>query len=253
MIRRVLVSFLLFCVTATAAAAQSSVTVFAAASLQEVMEEIGAAYTRESGVPVVFSFAGTGTLARQIEAGAPADVFVSADVAWMDYVEKAGAVRPDTIAGIASNSLVLVGPEGSQKVELKVPDLAALLSDGRLAIAEPETVPAGRYGKAALEALDVWHGVSANLAPMENVRIVLTSVARGDVPAGLVYRTDAEIEPGVEVIAEIPATAHPDIQYLAALTGFRVNPAASGLLAFFGASEAQEILRSHGFLTDKVD
>jgi molybdate transport system substrate-binding protein len=253
MFRRLLFSVVLLVATLSFAKAQPSLTVFAAASLQEAMEKIGAAFEEETGVNVVFSFAGTGTLARQVEAGAPADLFVSADTAWMDYVKERGAVQADTIIEIASNALVLIGPDDSQKLDLAELNLASLLSDGRLAIAEPETVPAGRYGKAALEQLGLWQSVTGHLAPMENVRIVLTSVARGDVPVGLVYQTDALVEPGVAVIAEIPSTSHPEILYLAAVTGIRSNPAAADLLIYLTSPRSREILRSHGFVTDKVD
>jgi molybdate transport system substrate-binding protein len=253
MFRRLLLSVGLLGATLSLASAQPSLTVFAAASMQEAMEKIGVAFEEETGVNVVFSFAGTGTLARQVEAGAPADLFVAADTAWMDYVEERGAVQADTITKVASNALVLIGPENSRKHDLAEIDLAGLLSDGRLAIAEPETVPAGRYGKAALEQLSLWQSVAGHLAPMENVRIVLTSVARGDVPVGLVYQTDALVEPGVAVIAEIPSASHPEIQYLAAVTGIRSKPAAADLLNYLTSPRSREILRSYGFVTDKVD
>lgn len=253
MLLRLFVFLACFAMSISAALAQASVTIFAAASMQDSLEEIGRAFSETTGTQTVFSFAGTGTLARQIEAGAPADIFVSADTVWMDYVKDRGAVEVSSIMEVASNSLVLIGPENSSKRDLAEVDLNGLLMEGRMAIAEPETVPAGRYGKAALEQLGLWQDVAGHLAPMENVRIVLTSVARGDVPLGLVYQTDAQVEPGVAVIADIPQDSHPEIQYLAALTGFRSNPAAARFMDFLSTNRAREILRSHGFLTDKVE
>lgn len=253
--------FFVLCALAAAAlpAASLSVaderplTVFAAASTREAMEGIAGAFEEETGTKVVFSFAGTGTLARQVEAGAPADLFVSADAAWMDYVRDQDAVSADTIVEFASNGLVLVGPEESPVLELSPENLHAVLETGRLAMADPETVPAGRYGKAALVTLGLWPTVSARLAPMENVRIALASVARGDAPLALVYRTDAMVEPAVAVVAELPQQSHPPIRYLAALTSSRTNPAAPAFLEFLNGPRAREILHSLGFLTDKVN
>lgn len=234
-------------------AAASELTVFAAASLREAMERIASGYERETGTRVVFSFAGTGTLARQVEAGAPADLFVSADSDWMDYVAESGGVDPQSVRQIASNALVLAGPKGSPEIGLNASEIAGFLDGQRMAMADPDTVPAGRYGKAALEKLGLWQRVSGQLAPMENVRIALASVARGDTPLGLVYRTDAEIEPDVAVVATFPGSSHPEIRYLAALTGTGGDPAAEAFLDFLTSPDAQEILQSLGFVTDKVE
>ncbi|PVB60049.1 molybdate ABC transporter substrate-binding protein [Labrenzia sp. 011] len=253
MFQRLFFILCLFVVMVLPAAAQTPLTVFAAASMREAMEGIAAAFEEETGTDVVFSFAGTGTLARQVEAGAPADLFVSADAAWMDYVRDRDAVRADTILEFASNALVLVGPENSQAVTLTPDGLRAALGSGRLAIADPETVPAGRYGKAALEYLGLWASVSARLAPMENVRIALASAARGDTPLALVYRTDALVEPAVVIAATLPGDSHPPIRYLAALTSAHTHPAAPAFLKYLAGARAQEILRSLGFVTDKVE
>ncbi len=222
------------------------ITVFAASSLTDAMEEIGAAYRQKSGIEVVFSFAGTGVLARQIEAGAPADVFVSADEEWMDYAASAGAVKAETIRTIAGNTLVLIGPKGSEPVALLTADLVAILDGNRLSIADTETVPAGRYGKAALQTLGLWDKVSGSLAPMDNVRIALAAVARGDTPLGVVYRSDAEAEPRVEILAEFPEDSHPPIAYPAALTNDSGNAAAS-FLNYLAGPEAQAVLTRRGF------
>lgn len=253
MLLRVFVSVILSFMLIGAAQAERSLTVFAASSMSEAMTRIGEAFEAETGTSVVFSFAGTGTLARQIEAGAPADVFVAADALWMEYLAGRGAVRPDTIVPIASNALVLIGPAGSEAVTLSVGNLVAGLNGGRLAIADPDTVPAGRYGKAALEALQLWDQVADQLAPMENVRVALASVARGDTPRGLVYATDAAIEPGVTVLAPLPGTSHPDIIYPAAMTAVADEVEAVAFLDFLAGPEAAKILRSFSFVVDKAE
>lgn len=253
MLLRVFVSVILSFMLIGAAQAERSLTVFAASSMSEAMTRISEAFEAETGTPVVLSFAGTGTLARQIEAGAPADVFVAADALWMEYLAGHGAVRPETVVPVASNTLVLIGPAGSNALTLTGRDLEARLNGGRLAIADPETVPAGRYGKAALEALQIWDEVSNQLAPMENVRVALASVARGDTPLGLVYATDAAIEPGVTVLAPLPGTSHPDIIYPAAMTSVADEAAAAAFLDFLAGPEAAKILRSFSFVVDKAE
>ncbi|EEE43039.2 molybdate ABC transporter substrate-binding protein [Roseibium alexandrii] len=235
------------------AAAERPLTVFAASSMSEAMGAIGAAFEAEGGVAVTFSFAGTGTLARQIEAGAPADVFVSADTLWMDYLKDRGAVLPESETVIASNRIILAGALDSAPLDLSADAIAARLGDGRLAIADPDTVPAGRYGKAALTALGLWPGVESRLAPMENVRVALAAAARGDTPLALVYATDAAIEPNVRVLAELPADSHPRIEYPAALTTDANHPQAVAFLDFLSGPEAVKILRSFGFVTHKEE
>ena len=251
MFQRLFLLPVLLLVLVIPAAAQAPLTVFAAASMREAMERIGVAFEEETGTEIIFSFAGTGTLARQVEAGAPADVFVSADVAWMDYVTDQGAVRPETVQSIASNALVLVGADNTPFFELTPEDLENALDGGRMAIADPDTVPAGRYGKSALESLGLWPSVAPHLAPMENVRIVLASVARGDTPLGLVYQTDAGIEPSVRVLARLPESTHPKIEYLAAVTTEGDHPEVRLFMEFLRGQQARDILHSLGFLTDK--
>ncbi|TYC54177.1 molybdate ABC transporter substrate-binding protein [Rhodobacterales bacterium] len=232
------------------ARAETPLTVFAAASLRDAMEKIGAAFQEKTGTPVVFSFAGTGTIARQIEAGAPADIFVSADIAWMDYVDTRGAILAASKRNIAGNTLVMVGPHGSAPLDLSEAALAARLNGARLAIADPETVPAGRYGKSALGYLGLWHSVEASLAQMDNVRIALASVARGDTPLGLVYATDATIEPDVSVVATLPGESYAPIVYPAAITSVSEHPQAQAFMEYLEEPEAKEILQSFGFVTD---
>ncbi|GAA0784442.1 molybdate ABC transporter substrate-binding protein [Roseibium denhamense] len=235
---------------AAPAAAEKPLTVFAAASLKEALEEIGAAFSDASGHEVVYSFSGTGALARQVEAGAPADVFVAADNAWMTYVAERGAVVKETVKPIAGNTLVIVGPEGSSPLELTPQSVLDRLEGSRMAIADPDTVPAGRYGQSSLISLGLLQVVGDRLAPMENVRIALGAVARGDTLLGLVYATDARIEPNVSVVAELPKDSHPPISYPAALSSSASHPAAADYLAFLSGPKAQEILRSFGFVFD---
>lgn len=252
---RGLLLFVLLVVASWPVRAEKAVTVFAASSLSEAMTQIAAAFEEETGAPVVLSLAGTATLARQIEAGAPADVFVSADTLWMDYAAARGAVRPATIVPVASNSLVVIGPAASSPLSLAGDaqagrDLIARLDGGRFAIADPDTVPAGRYGKTALEALGLWGEVSGRLAPMENVRVALASVARGDTPLGLVYATDAAIEPGVAIVARVPKETHPEIVYPAAVTAEADLDGASAFLTFLKGATAAKILHSFAFVVD---
>lgn len=238
-------AILLFSLTATAAA-EERVTVFAASSLTTAMDEIGAVFTQDTGTEVVFSFAGTGTLARQIEAGAPVDVFVSADETWMAYALESGAIRAGTVRIVAGNTLVLIGPSGEGSLSLSAKPVADRLGENRLAIADTETVPAGRYAKAALQATGLWPVVADRLAPMDNVRVALASVARGDTPLGVVYGSDAQVEPKVQVLAVFPADGHPKIVYPAALTTDGTE-GGQAFLDFLTGPKAQAILTGSGF------
>ncbi len=221
---------------------------FAAASLTDVLQEIGAAFREETGIGTRFSFAASSALARQIEAGAPAQVFVSADVEWMDYVAHRGAIDLVTRRNVAGNALVLIAPADSS-VKLEIAPgfaLAAALGEGRLAVGDPAAVPAGRYAQAALSALGVWQQVADRLAPAENVRAALALVSRGEAPLGIVYRTDAKVDPGVRVVGEFPAGTHPPIVYPAArIAG---GPESAGtFVAYLVGDKAQAIFAKHGF------
>ena len=248
---RFFVAFVLCMSATTSAVAEKPLTVFAASSLSEAMTQIGQAFEAERETEIVFSFAGTGTLARQIEAGAPADVFVSADAEWIEFLIQNAAIRAETVTPIASNELVFVGPSHAANLKLTKEALNQSLGGSRLAIADPDTVPAGRYGKAALQHLMLWDAVRTKLAPMENVRVALAAVARGDAPLGLVYATDATIESGVSVLANIPTDSHPTIEYAAAVTSTSANSEADAFLDFLSSSQARNILRSLGFVVDK--
>lgn len=230
------------------AAAQDTL-VFAAASLKEALDDVVDAYAREDDGKVSVSYAGSSALARQIEAGAPADIFVSADSDWMDYLQERSAVREETRGDLLGNRLVLVAPAGTRIGLTVAPgfDLAGLLGDGHLAMAQPDSVPAGKYGKAALQALGVWEDVEQRVAAAENVRAALALVSRGEAPFGIVYATDAKADPGVEVVGVFPEDTHPPIIYPAAITAESHNPDAEAFLAFMRSDRAAALFERHGF------
>ena len=234
----------------SAAMSAQSVTVFSAASLKNALEEAGHAYTAKSGIKVVGSFASSSTLAKQIENGAPADAYLSANVKWMDYLQQRGAIDTGTRINLLRNRLVLIAP-GSSRVSVRIQKgfpIGRLLGDGRLAMADPDHVPAGIYGKAALASLGVWDAVEAKVARAENVRAALALVARGEAPLGIVYATDAQAEPKVKMLGEFPDGSYPPIVYPAAVTARAANRIeAQGLLRFLRSREAAAIFERHGF------
>lgn len=233
----------------TARAQDQAVLVFAAASLKNALDEIAANWHGASGKTATISYAASSALAKQIEAGAPADVFVSADLDWMDYLQDKDLVNADTRTSLLGNRIVLVAPADSA-VNAKIApgfDLAALLGDGRLAMADPNAVPAGKYSKAALEALQVWPSVQDRVAPAENVRAALALVGRNEAPLGIVYRTDAAADQGVKVVDTVPDETHPPIVYPAALTAESTNPAAPAFLAYVASDAARPIFERWGF------
>jgi molybdate transport system substrate-binding protein len=195
--------------------------VFAAASLKTALDEVQNACRQATGQAFRASYAASSALARQIEAGAPADIFISADIDWMHYLAARDLIRAETRVNLLGNRLVLVAPRGRNPVPLTIGRGFALgraLGSGRLAVADPAVVPAGKYAKAALTSLGVWDAVATRLAPAENVRAALLLVSRGEAPLGIVYRTDAAADPGVEIVDTFPASTHPPIIYPAALT-----------------------------------
>lgn len=233
---------------ATAQAAQE-VTVFAAASLTDVVGELARRYSRTHPVTVKTSFAASSTLARQIEAGAAADVFLSADVEWMDYLAERNLIIGDSRRKLLGNRLVLIAPAASA-VQVKIRpgfDLAkALGARGRLAIGDPGSVPAGRYAHAALEFLGAWAGVENRLVPAENVRAALAFVAWGEAPLGVVYATDARAEPRVKVVDTFPPDSHPEIAYpMAVVRG--AGPPAGAFAGFLLGAEARAAFENAGF------
>jgi molybdate transport system substrate-binding protein len=225
-----------------------SVTVLAAASLTNVLQEIGRNYQTATGRKVAFSFAASMTLAKQIEASAGADVFISADEESMDYLAQKNLIASGTRTNLLANSLVLIAPADS-KIALTIAPgfkLVEALHEGRLALANPDSVPAGRYGRMALMALGIWDGVKDHLAQGEDVRATLAYVARGEVPLGIVYATDARIEPRVRIVGVFPETSHEPILYPAALTK-DAKPDAAGFLAYLKTPAAGAVLRRAGF------
>jgi molybdate transport system substrate-binding protein len=235
----------------SARAEGKDIIVFAAASLKNALDDIDEAWRRGSGKGVTVSYAASSTLAKQIENGAPADLFISADSDWMDYLETRKLIRPQSRTDLLGNSIVLVAPAASA-VKLTIAPgfaLGAALGGGRLAMADPAAVPAGRYGKAALEKLGVWPSVADRVAAAENVRAALLLVARGEAPLGIVYSTDAAVEPGVRIVDTFPPDTHPPIVYPIALTAAAENPEAPSLLAYLRGAAARSQFRKAGFTT----
>ncbi|WP_324741654.1 molybdate ABC transporter substrate-binding protein [Tsuneonella sp. CC-YZS046] len=223
--------------------------VLAAASLQESLGEAADSWARRGHPRPVISFAASSALARQIASGAPADLFISADEPWMDHVEKAGLIAPKTRVSFLANRLVLVAPAGS-KARLAIGPrfpLARALGEGRLAMADPDSVPAGKYGKASLEKLGVWKAVSPKIARAENVRAALALVERGEAPFGIVYATDAKASAKVRVIGQFPASSHPPITYPLARLKSSTNPEAEAFRRFLVSPAGKAIFVRHGF------
>ncbi|GGC66537.1 molybdate ABC transporter substrate-binding protein [Chelatococcus reniformis] len=233
-----------------ALAEDKPVLVFAAASLKNALSDIAARWEKDTGKRATLSFAASGPLAKQIEQGAPADIFVSADLEWMDYVDQRKLLKTGSRANLLGNSLVLVAPaDTSAGLKLdKGADLAGLLGDGRLAIGDVRSVPAGRYAEQALTALGIWEKVKDKLAQSESVRSTLALVARGEAKAGIVYGTDAKVEPKVKVLATFPATSHLPIVYPVAQLAASANPDAGAFLAFLHGPAAAAIFGTYGFV-----
>lgn len=236
----------------TPAFARADPVVFAAASLKEALDAAADAFARERGGPrPVLSYAASSALARQIEQGAPADLFVSADRDWMDHLERGGLLRAGTRATLASNRLVLIGPSaGPAQARRLAPGVAladALGPGGRLAVGDVAAVPAGRYAKAALEALGAWPSVAGRLAQAENVRVALTLVARGEAPLGVVYATDARAEPRVRIVDTFPEASHPPIVYPAAVVAASRSARAAAFLDWLRSPAGVAVFAAHGF------
>ena len=223
--------------------------VFAAASLREALDEATASFALGRAGRVEVSYAASSVLARQITRGAPADVFISADTDWADYVEKSGAAVAGTRRNIASNELVLIAPaKSAAKLRLASGvDLAPALGNGRLALADPDTVPAGKYGKASLKALGAWAGVEKRIASAENVRAALALVARGEAPLGIVYRTDALAEKGVRIVDTFLPSTHPPIVYPMVVLKRSSTPVATAFAGYLTTPDARAIFERHGF------
>ncbi len=227
------------------------IVIFAAASMKNALDEINAAWAaRHGGKKTVISYAASSALAKQIESGAPADIFISADLDWMDYVAQRNLIMPETRGNLLGNRIVLIAAKDSQVSASIAPgfDLAALLGkDGRLSMGSVESVPAGKYGKAALERLGAWNGVKDRIAQADNVRAAMLLVSRGEAPLGIVYQTDAAADPAVRVVGTFPEDTHPPIIYPVAVTKVSTNADAAAFLAFMRGDLARAALERQGF------
>lgn len=234
---------------APATAQEKTITVFAAASMKNALDDIDAAYAAKTGVRITVSYGPSSGLARQIEQGAPADVFISADTDWMDHAIAKKTIDEASRVNLLGNSLVLIAPKDSKIENVDIGpgfDLARLAGDGRIATGDVKSVPAGKYARAALEKLGSWQAAEAKFAMADNVRAALTLVARGEAALGIVYATDARVEPGVKVVGTFPADSHPAIVYpLAATTTAR--PETAAYLAFLRSTAAKNIFEKYGF------
>jgi molybdate transport system substrate-binding protein len=229
--------------------AQEQITVFAAASLKNALDDANAAFTKATGVKVVASYEASSALAKQIEQGAPADIFISADLRWMDYVAEHKLIKPDTRVNLLGNKLVLIAPKDSKLDHVTIAsgfDIAKLAGDGRIAVADVKAVPAGLYAKAALEKLGAWTAAEPKLAQAGNVRATLAFVARGETPVGIVYETDARIESKVKIIGTFPDDSYPLVTYPIAITA-NGNAAAARYLSFLATPAAKANFERYGF------
>jgi molybdate transport system substrate-binding protein len=225
---------------APAKAQDGDVVVFAAASLKNALDAINAQWQKETGKKAAISYGASPALAKQLEQAAPAQMFISADLDWMDYVAQKNLIKPETRSNLLGNRIVLIAPKDkAQAIEIKPGfDLAKVLGDA---------VPAGKYGKAALEKLGVWASVLSKVAQAENVRAALLLVSRGEAPAGIVYQTDAAADPNVKIIGAFPENTHPPIIYPIALTTTATHPDAAALLAYIRSDRAKPLFEVQGF------
>ena len=222
--------------------------VFAAASLKDALDAVNAAWVNDGKPKAAISYAASSVLAKQIEQAAPADIFISADLDWMDYLAET-LIKPDTRFNLLGNTLVLIAPKDSQ-LEAKIApgfDLAALIGDGEIAMGNTDSVPAGKYGKAALTSLGVWDSVKDKIAQAENVRAALLLVSRGEAPLGIVYATDAKADPKVKVLDTFPADTHPPIIYPVAVLAKATNPDAQAFVEFLKTGTAAKLFEDKGF------
>ena len=250
--RRWLLACSLLSALPTFAADKSSeqITVFAASSLTDVLQELGAAYQKARGVDVRLSFAASSALARQIESGARADVFFSADTQWMDYLQSRQLIKSSTRHDVVGNALVLIAPVDS-KIELKIAPnfpLAAALGAGHLATGDPDSVPVGKYARSALTSLGVWNDVADRIVRADNVRTALIYVDRGEAPLGIVYATDAFVDKKVRVVDVFPSNSHAPITYPIAATAV-AQPAAAAFLDYLRGPDAAAAFKKYGFVS----
>jgi molybdate transport system substrate-binding protein len=237
------------CIPTATHAQGRDVLVFAAASLKNALDDITAQWQRDTGKKAVVSYAASNTLIRQIEQGAPADIFISADLDWMDYGQQKNLIKPETRTNLLGNRIVLVAPKDANISSVNIQpgfDLASLLKGGRLAMGNVDAVPAGKYGKAALEKLGAWDGVKDKLAQAESVRAALLLVSRAEAPLGIVYQTDATSDPAVKIVGTFPESSHPPIIYPIALTK-DAGPYAQAFLNYLRSPAARPAFERQGF------
>jgi len=230
--------------------AQEQITVFAAASLKNALDDANAAFTKATGVKTATSYAASSALAKQIEQSAPADVFISADLQWMDYVGDRKLINSDTRFNLLGNKLVLIAPVESKIANVTVGqgfDIAKLVGSGRIAVADVNAVPAGRYAKAALEKLGSWAAAEPKLAQAENVRAALAFVARDETPLGIVYETDAKVEPKIKIIGVFPDASYPPVTYPVAAIATTTKQSVPQYLNFLRSPAAKAIFEKYGF------
>lgn len=233
-----------------AQAQPKDLVIFAAASLKNALDEASAAWVKQTGKPAPkISYAASNALARQLEQGAPADLFLSADLDWMDYAASKTLIRPETRVTLLANRIALIAPSDSTATVALAPgvDLSAALAGGKLAMGNVDSVPAGKYGKAALEKLGGWDKVKGQVAQADNVRAALLLVSRGEAPLGIVYQTDAIADPNVKIVGTFPEDAHPPIIYPVALTANTNNPDADAFLAYMKSAKARPLFAAQGF------
>jgi molybdate transport system substrate-binding protein len=252
MLKRTAFALVLLCVALAAPTTRAqdvTLTIFAAASMKNAVDDINAAFTKATGIKTSSSYAASSALAKQIESGAPADVFASADLEWMDYVGGKKLIKDDTRVNLLGNNLVLIAPKDSRIGNVTIGpgfDLAKLAADGRIATGDVRAVSAGKYAKAALEKLGAWSAAERKFAMAENVRAALVLVGRGEAALGIVYETDAKVEPNVKIIGHFPAESHPAITYPVALTA-NAKPDAARYLNFLRSGTAKSVFETYGF------
>uniref|UniRef100_UPI00140CCC20 molybdate ABC transporter substrate-binding protein n=1 Tax=Altererythrobacter segetis TaxID=1104773 RepID=UPI00140CCC20 len=250
-VARILAPIVILCLAACGpnGVGPKPLVVLAASSLQEALQAEADAWAKQDHPHPVLSFAASSALARQIESGAPADLFVSADEAWMDAVETGGALRPGTRHDLLGNTIVVIAPKASAAtVDLSNPaSIGAAIGNGRLAMADPEAVPAGKYGKAALEHLGIWGELAGRIVRAENVRAALALVESGEAPLGIVYATDAAASAKVRVVATFPSGSHPPIRYPVAILAASRSPQAESFERFLQSPRGRAIFAGFGF------
>jgi molybdate transport system substrate-binding protein len=249
MLKRAVIVVLLTALALPACAQTVTLTTFVAASMKNAMDDINAEFTKASGIRVVSSYAASSALAKQIEAGAPADLFASADLEWMDYLAGKKLIKDDSRVNLLGNRLVLIAPKDSALGNVTISpgfDLAKLAGDARIATGDVRAVPVGKYAKASLEKLGAWRAAEPKFAMADNVRAALTLVGRGEALLGIVYETDARVEPNVKIIGHFPEDSHPPIVYPVALTA-TAKPDTARYLGLLRSNAAKTIFEKYGF------